>query len=230
MKKPVNALKPLRRGCTGAIALLTAMGSVNLWTAAQAAQYEALCGGTKCSVIVTPNEIKSPFGAIPSGRVTYWGNSGDTKTSVGTGVATTLLFGGIGLLGFLAKNHQYNFTVNGFDAEGKQVSMQFEFKNDKPAKLLMQELVAVTGLGMGQTRTIDEIKAAESGVVAGPGELTAQAPAASLTRLGPKQALTPATPKKNCWSAYLEANPAMQQWATANPGQAAQNRKRFDDC
>lgn len=120
--------------------------------------------------------------------------------------------------------------MNGFDAEGKQVSMQFEFKNDKPAKLLMQELVAVTGLGMGQTRTIDEIKAAESGVVAGPGELTAQAPAASLTRLGPKQALTPATPKKNCWSAYLEANPAMQQWATANPGQAAQNRKRFDDC
>jgi len=108
--------------------------------------------------------------------------------------------------------------------------MQFEFKNDKPARLLMQELVAVTGLGMGQTRTIDEIKAAESGVVAGPGELTAQLPSAGLPRLGPKLALAPATQKKNCWSAYLDATPAMQQWAYANPRQAAQNRKRFDDC
>jgi hypothetical protein len=77
---------------------------------------------------------------------------------------------------------------------------------------------------------IDEIKAAESGVVAGPGELTAQLPSAGLPRLGPKLALTPATQKKNCWSAYLDATPAMQQWAYANPRQAAQNRKRFDDC
>ena len=34
----------------------------------------------------------------------------------------------------------------------------------------------------------------------------------------------------NCWSAYLENNPAMQQWAEANPAMAAQNKKRFDDC
>lgn len=130
--------------------------------AAAAGQYEALCGGTKCTVSVSPSGITSPFGTIPPQRVTYWGNSGESKTSVGTGVATTILFGGIGLLGFLAKNHQYNFFVNGYDANGRQVSMQFEFKNDKPVKSLVNELAAVTGLGMNQTRTIEDIKAAES--------------------------------------------------------------------
>lgn len=99
-----------------------------------ASEFQALCGGVKCTVTITPELISSPYGQIPPSRVTYWGSSGDSKTSVGTGVATTILFGGIGLLGFLAKNHQYNFTINGFDAEGKKASMQVEFKNDKPAK------------------------------------------------------------------------------------------------
>ena len=132
-----------------------------LWLPVDAGQYEALCGGSKCTVIVSSTDISSLYGRIPSKRVTYWSKTGESKTSIRTGVATTLLLGGVGLLGFLAKNHQYNFTVNGFDASGKAVAMQFEFKNDKPAKLLMQEMVAVTGLSMGQSRTIDEIKAAE---------------------------------------------------------------------
>jgi len=210
------------------VTLATALAITPL--AATAGQYQALCGGTKCTVIVSPSEITSPFGAIPSKRVTYWGNSGESKTSVGTGVATTILFGGIGLLGFLAKNHQYNFTVNGFDADGKSVSMQFEFKNDKPAKLLMQELVAVTGLGMGQTRTVDEIKAAESGETVSPGGMSSNVVTPGTVRLGSAPGALPAETAKNCWSIYLERNPAMREWASAHPAQAAQNRQRFDDC
>jgi hypothetical protein len=219
-QKPVSASAASR-------AILVGLFSFSLLLPpAIAAQYEALCGGTRCSIIVSPGEISSPFGSIPSKRVTYWGSSGETKTSVGTGVATTILFGGIGLLGFLAKNHQYNFTVNGFDASGKQVSMQFEFKNDKPAKLLMQEMVAVTGLGMGQTRTAEEIKAAESRSQDGPGVMKAQP--ASIGQLNPATPSPAAS--KNCWSTYLQNNPAMAQWANANPAQAAQNKRRFDDC
>jgi hypothetical protein len=134
-----------------------------LLESARASDFEALCGGAKCSILVTPDEITSPYGTMPTSRVTYWGNTGESKTSVGTGVATTILFGGIGLLGFLAKNHNYNYYINGFDSSGRKISMQFVFKNDKPARLMMQELSAYTGLGMGQTRTIEEIKAAESG-------------------------------------------------------------------
>ncbi len=196
---------------------------------AMAGQYEALCGGTKCTVRVTPVEVSSPYGSIPSKRVTYWGVTGDSKTSVGTGVATTILFGGIGLLGFLAKNHQYDFTVNGYDASGKQVSMQFKFANDKPAKLLIQEMIMVTGLGMGQTRTVEEIKAAESG--------TQESPGIMKDRVGVPGAISPSSPEsvildseRNCWSTYLANNPAMDQWAKANPSQAMQNKKRFEDC
>lgn len=197
---------------------------------ALAGQYEALCGGAKCTVVVSPDNILSPFGAIPPKRVTYWGNSGESKTSVGTGVATTILFGGIGLLGFLAKNHQYNFTVNGFDASGKAVSMAFEFKNDKPAKQLMQELVAVTGLGMGQTRTIEEIKATESGVQETLGSMPKQSSSLGPVVTGTLASEKAQRPERNCWSIYLDNNPAMKKWAEANPAQAAQNKKRFDDC
>ncbi len=56
---------------------------------------------------------------------------------------------------------QYNFTINGFDTEGKKTSIQIEFKNDKPAKQLIGELTAFTGLAMGQTRSAEEILTAE---------------------------------------------------------------------
>ena len=49
------------------------------------------------------------------------------------------------------------------------------------------------------------------------------------TQVTPKPAPKP-EPVKNCWTTYLDNNPAMQQWAEANPGAAAQNKKRFDDC
>jgi hypothetical protein len=206
---------------------LAVLACVTFSGAATASEFQALCGGIKCTVTITPELISSPYGQIPPSRVTYWGSSGDSKTSVGTGVATTILFGGIGLLGFLAKNHQYNFTINGFDAEGKKASMQVEFKNDKPAKQLMSELTAFTGLGMGQTRSAEEILAVEKG----------EEP--TLERLGKKEDDSILGPKgkkdskkqpQNCWSKYLDSNPAMQKWAEANPAQAEQNKKKFDDC
>jgi len=221
-----NKLRQLA-GHGGAVAAL--INGLALAPPAMAGQYEALCGGTKCSVRVTPVEISSPFGSIPPKRVTYWAALGDSKTSVGTGVATTILFGGIGLLGFLAKNHQYDFTVNGYDASGKQVSMQFRFANDKPAKLLIQEMIMVTGLGMGQTRTVEEIRSAESGTQESPGIMKIHPIAPGAISPSATESISSHS-ERNCWSTYLANNPAMDQWAKANPSQAMQNKKRFDDC
>lgn len=207
----------------GAMAAVTSLAPMAGW----AASYSALCGGVTCTVSITPDMITSPYGEIPPSRVTYWGSSGESKTSVGTGVATTLLFGGIGLLGFLAKNHQYNFTINGFDTEGKKTSIQIEFKNDKPAKQLVGELTAFTGLGMGQTRSAEEILNAERD-----GETTLQSltKAKEPSKLGPKGQPRVAMADKKCWSSYLDRNPAVAKWAEANPAQAEQNKKRFDEC
>lgn len=107
---------------------------------ALAGTYEALCGGIECTVSVTSKEISSSQGTIPVSRVSYWTINGQSGTSVGTGVATTILFGGIGLLGFLAKKHDYNVTVDGYDAEGKKVAMQFKFINKSPVVAITEEL------------------------------------------------------------------------------------------
>jgi hypothetical protein len=161
--------------CTSCIVFL---GSA-LPTAVFAETYDALCSGTKCTIDVSAESISSPYGSIPAKRVTYWGGGGESRTSIGTGVATTVLFGGIGLLGFLAKNHDYSFTVNGFNSEGIQTTIQLQFKNSRPAKRFMQEMPMVTNLGMGQTRTIAQIKAAEAG------QQETLAPSSSGERLDP---------------------------------------------
>ncbi len=126
-----------------------------------AGDYKGLCGGTKCYVSVNPEAISSPYGSIPTGRVTSWGGGGESTTSVGTGVATTIFFGPLGLLGFLAKNHDFNFVINGYDDQGKKTSMQIQFKNEKPAKRFIQEMGMVTGLGMGQRRSAKQIRTNE---------------------------------------------------------------------
>ena len=61
-----------------------------------AGNYKGLCSGTDCYVSVTPEAISSPYGSIPTGRVTSWGGGGESSTSVGTGVATTIFLGPIG--------------------------------------------------------------------------------------------------------------------------------------
>ena len=194
---------------------------------AVAGTYEALCGGTKCTVYLSASEIRSPFGSIKPQRVTDWGGGGDSSTSVGTGVATTIILGPIGLLGFLAKNHDFNFIVNGYDNNGKKTTLNVQFKNDKPAKRFINEMQMLTKLGMGQTRTAKEIMAAEAmGGSASTGTLEGDAQAESA--LGTPQVV--AEPKGNCWSTYLDSNPAMKAWAEANPSMAEQNKKKFDDC
>ena len=202
---------------------------LTLPSTAIAGSYEALCGGTKCTVMVGSEEIRSPYGTIPTNRVTNWGGGGDTSTQVGTGVATTILFGPIGLLGFLAKKHDYNFLVNGYDAEGKKSSISLQFKNDKPAKRFINEMQQVTQLGMGQTRTAQEIMATEvkTGGTSSTGTLQGDAQAQQIS---PEETKISSILDANCWSTYLNENPAMKQWAEANPAMAAQNQKRFEDC
>ena len=129
----------------------------------KAGVYEALCGGFECRVTVTPEKIISPFGVIPPNRVTSWGGAGDSSTSVGTGVATTLLLGPIGLAGFFAKNHDFDFLVSGYNEKGKKTYLQIQFKNNKPAKKFASEMFQVTGLGMGETRSAEEIRTHEEG-------------------------------------------------------------------
>lgn len=197
-------------------------------SSALAGSYEALCGGARCTVNVSTQGIRSPQGTIPASRISYWSVNGESSTSVGTGVATTILFGGIGLLGFLAKNHDFDFTVDGYDEEGKKVALQFKFINNKPVKRLTSELNRISGLGMGRQRSIAEIKAIESGET----PLNAMSTSIETALKSPSK-----TKQLSCgmvlkdfgcnYDAYLNANPSVKAWADANPLLAEKERVRL---
>ena len=131
--------------------------------AAVAGSYDALCGGVGCTINVSANGISGPGVSIPSTRVTNWSMGGSSHTDVTTGVVTTLVFGLPGLVGFAAKNHDYSFSVSGYDEDGRKASLSFRFINDKPAKRLASALPGYVGLGMHQRRSLDEIVALEKG-------------------------------------------------------------------
>lgn len=189
-----------------------------------AGTYDALCGGARCSILIDEQGIHSPTQHIPSGRVTKWTQAGSSSTDIATGLATTVVFGPLGLLGFAAQNHDYNFVVNGFDEDGKKASIQFQFINKKPVPQVAADLSNFTGLGVNQVRTEEEILANEKSK----GNLVAMG-----TRLGDglkKQVVAQAA--KPCWGEYLNSNPAMGVWANANPTLAEAQRVKsgYDLC
>ena len=88
--------------------------------------------------------------------------SGYSNRRVNTGVTTTIIFGPLGALGFLSKKHRYSFIVKGFDADGKQATIQIDLFKKPDIERITQELLLITDLTMGEKRSIDEIRKLES--------------------------------------------------------------------
>ncbi len=117
----------------------------------------------KCTMdFVTNNKkITGPYKSIPTSRVTSWTLTGESKTDVSGKVAATVAFGVIGFLVSDPKKHDYLLVVNGYDLEGKKTFINLRFTDGKQPKKLMTQLPILTGLGMGQKRTLKEIKKIE---------------------------------------------------------------------
>ena len=118
----------------------------------------------KCRVPIqiTGEEISSPEVTIPITRVTSWVKSGYSNRRINTGVTTTIIFGPLGALGFLSKKHRYSFIIKGFDAEGKQATIQIDLFKKPDIERLTQELLLTTDLTMGEKRSIEKIRKIES--------------------------------------------------------------------
>ena len=84
------------------------------------------------------------------------------RDRVNTGVTTTIIFGPLGALGFLSKKHRYSFIVKGFDSDGKQATIQVDLFKKPDIERITQELLLVTGLTMGEKRSIKKIRKLES--------------------------------------------------------------------
>ena len=50
------------------------------------------------------------------------------------------------------------FTVVGYDSAGDKTTLNFRFVNPKPATRLRQELPMLTGLAMGETRSLADLE------------------------------------------------------------------------
>jgi len=83
-------------------------------TSAEAGIYQALCeGGSECTVTLSNGKLITPASTIPKERILSWSQGGSgTKTDVGIGVASVVMFGLPGLIGFGAKKHDYLYSVD----------------------------------------------------------------------------------------------------------------------
>ena len=117
----------------------------------------------KCFMEVSLNSerITNKYVTIPTSRVTSWSVNGESKSDTGGKVVATLAFGVIGLLAANPQKHDYTLLINGYDLEGKKAIIQMKFEDGKQPPKLITELSMMTGLGMGQKRSLKEIRKIE---------------------------------------------------------------------
>ena len=138
------------------------------------------------------------------------------------------------------------------DLDGRRQITQIGFFNRKPARAFASYLGVFSGLESGQIaglstssnrsaalapESVDPYTEVTTSLDAAPkgkqhvGDKYGSIAAVKYERpdAGDRRAIKPKE-TKSCWTTYLDNNPAMKIWAEANPGPAAQNKKRFDDC
>ena len=117
----------------------------------------------ECTMEISLNSerITNKYVTIPTSRVTSWSVNGESVSDTGGKVVATIAFGVIGLLAANPKKHDYTLLINGYDLEGEKAFIQMKFKDGKQPPKLITELSMLTGLGMGQKRSIKEIKKIE---------------------------------------------------------------------
>ncbi len=120
----------------------------------------------KCfmNIDISSSKISNKYTTIPTTRVTSWSVTGESRTDTGGKVVATVAFGLIGLLASNPKKHDYDLLINGYDLEGDKTFIKMKFKDGKQPQKIMSELSMITGLGMGQIRSLEEIKDIELNV------------------------------------------------------------------
>ena len=232
---------------------------------AMASSYEAICGTSTCTIGIDAKGLSSPTGFLPTGRIAQWfaGGQEDFNAASGTAgalgagtagaVAGAVLLGPIGLLGGLiggaiagskaGKTADLYFSVVGYDQAGIKQTISFRFVNPKPANQLKMELPMFTGLGMGQSRSVEELRKAVSASTAAsplPEKLTPSSGSGSAATAGsktlPDSLAVPVEAKADPldgtgevaadWSSYLKDRDLVN-WASKNPQLAEKLKQKL---
>lgn len=203
-------IRMMAAGTAGALLL----GASPAW----AGVYRALCAGnSECTVTLANGQIALPGQVVLKEQVLSWNQGGSgSKSDVGLGVVTTVFFGLPGLLGFAAKQHDYQYNINYLDDSGNTQLVTVAFRNDVPANQFMMELMGMTGLSVGQVNQtlqarIDQIRAQ----------------AAEKARIEALDCARVLKPHACSWSAYEAATPSVQIWAKKYPQFVAAEKARL---
>ena len=142
--------------------------------------YDALCSDDDCKITINELGFSGPTAFIPKDKITQWYTGGDeynltlgsvggaTGGTVGLAAATVACYTGVlcpvafaagvfggGKLGSkLGNGKNIFFTVMGKKDDGSSLAQSFRFLNKKSAKKLQKELIKITGLKMGQVKSI----------------------------------------------------------------------------
>ena len=204
---------------TQRFAAVAAAASISLsGTPGLAAVYQALCsGGAECTVTLANGQIGMPGLVIQKDQVLSWSQGGSgSKSDIGMGVAGVVLFGVPGLIGFAAKKHDYQYTINYVDEAGNTQAASIHFKNNVPANQFMMEMMGMTGLSIGEVNKELAPKLAQMKTES---EYKARLAALDCSRVVKAYGCS--------WSAYVSANPAVQIWASNYPSMVPAEKARL---
>ena len=201
-----------------AIALL-ALGLL-LQRPALSGVFEAICEtDTPCTVSHAEARIATSDVTIDQADVLSWSLAGawtrpdrgmQAAAQVLSSVPSLLRVPGIpglsGLMGSGAQTHDYRFQNRHLDDDGVATTSTIRFVNREPANRFMMELIAVTGLTMGQIN-----ERVQSRMVKAP-ELFVVPKRAAAADCRP--VLQPFACR---WSGYLEVNDDVRLWSETHP-------------
>jgi hypothetical protein len=253
-----------------AVALTTA-AALFIQSPSVAGTYDALCAGVECKISLDGKGVSGPAGFIPAHRIAQWYTGGGEENNTAAQVAGTtggVMAGAvagalagcwlivtcpIGIIGGAVaggmggskagKSADFYFTVIGYNQNGDKVTQSFNFLNKKPAGRMMQELPAVSGLGMGEMRSVEQIKEGDARAAAtGTGRPQLPANIGSVNSSTPRNSSLPMslndspgaqaaanTKSNNCWSAYKE-KPGINTWIKSNPAAAVKLKAKYAEC
>lgn len=185
---------------------------------AEAGVYQAVCSsGSECTVTIAAGKLSMPGASIEKDQILSWSQGGSgSKTDVGMGIGSVVLFGLPGLIGFGAKKHDYVYYINHVDASGEMQMATVGFKNNSPANQFMMEMMGMTGLTIGEVNKPLQERLG-----------TIKQEVAEKARIASLDCSTVLKPYKCSYSAYLESNPGPKAWAEKYPQMVTAEKARL---
>tara|TARA_Y100001968_G_C19374727_1_gene727002 strand:+ start:146 stop:736 length:591 start_codon:yes stop_codon:yes gene_type:complete len=119
-------------------------------------------------LVINEEKIYDPYQSIPTTRVKNWSVTGDSIPDVSGKVAAFVAFGLIGAFASQPMIHDYQLVIHGYDIEGEKAFINMKFNDEKQPPKLITELEMLTGLRMGETRTLKEMKKSEKKEITNP--------------------------------------------------------------